>query len=195
MPSKYAHYVSLAITLLLTLVAIRLFVDRLSVIPGFAVLCGIVLLIKIGFYSSHRNLLWSIGLAGIFVLAWFGTFTYVIATYESGEVVELEIATDAGSQLVRTWVMDVDAENVVYYDAPPELAESLLAGHPVQFTRRGVVSTRTPIAVPVEDLPGVEVDRLLGAMAKKYPHQMIAADVYYVLLGKPRDRIGLVIRL
>lgn len=135
------------------------------------------------------------GLATVSVLAWVGTLYYVISTYESGEVVELAIDTRNGTHTARLWVLEIGAIPVVYYDTEPEVAKSLLAGTPLQFTRGGVVSTRTPKATQVDALPEDEANLILEVMGDKYGDRMTAADVYYLLLGRPRDRVAVVANL
>ena len=165
-------------------------------------LIGLIFLIVGGAYlvkswrNPSTNDIWiSLGLALGFVLTWFGTWYYVIFTYESGEVVELTVETEQSARSVRLWVMDIDEVPVVYYDAEPVVAESLLEGKPLQFTRGDQTSTRIPEAKLADDVNEAEANRILSAMTEKYAHRMTAVDVYYVMLGRPWDRVALIARL
>ena len=110
-------------------------------------------------------------------------------------MVELAIETDDGTLTTRVWVLDLGTTPVIYYDAPPEAAESLLAGTPLRFTRAEKISTRIPSATPVDALPATEADLIFAAMATKYGDRLRAADLYYLMLGRPRDRVAVVARL
>lgn len=180
---------------LMTLVALALVVDRGGVIAwGTFVLAG-ALLAKIWLKPSKSDTKWSVGVAIIPTLAWIGTFYYVITTYESGEVVELAIDLGADTHTARAWVLEIGTDPVVYYEADPEVAESLLAGKPLQFTRAGKKDVRIPNAKLVDSLPEGEANRVLEVMRDKYGNRMTAADIYYVMLGSPRDRVALLVTL
>lgn len=184
---------------LMSLAALVLLVERGGLIAWLALFVGLGLLVKTWLMPSRRDLGLSIGGAALLVLAWIGTYYYVIATYESGEVVELAVDTNEGLHLARLWVMDIGDEPTVYptvyYDAPPEVAASLLAGNPLRFTRAGEVSTRIPKATRVDAMPEDEGMLILEAMQAKYGERYRATATYYVLLGVYRERVPLVASL
>ncbi len=175
--------------------ALILIVDRGGVIAWGALPIGVALLAKIRLKPSGVDLGLSIGLAAVPVLAWVGTLYYVISTWETGEVVELVINTGSGTQTARVWVLDIGAAPLVYYDAQQEVAESLLAGKPLQLNRAGEVSTRIPEATQVNDLPADQADLIFEAMESKYGDRVGAADIYYGMLGRSQDRIAVVASL
>jgi hypothetical protein len=92
-------------------------------------------------------------------------------------------------------VLDIDAQPVIYYDAPTEAANSLLAGKPLQFTRGTKTTSRIPVATQADELPEEDANRVFAAMASKYAERVNAADIYYLKLGRSRDRIALVATL
>ncbi|NKC01226.1 MAG: hypothetical protein GKR90_22395 [Pseudomonadales bacterium] len=187
---------TIAILGLTIAVALVLIIDRGGLIAWSAFVIGVVLLAKSWFKPRKLDLVLAGGLAIFSLLAWLGSFYYVISTYESGEVIELTIDTKSGLHTARLWVFEHGGPGpVIYYDAEPEAAESLLAGRSLQFTRDGAVNTQIPNARRVEAIPEEEASGILEAMATKYGDRMIAADVYYLLVGRPRDRVALVIRL
>lgn len=180
----------------LTLVAaLVVVVDRGGLLAWSALFLGAALFAKIWRKPSKRDLMLSIGLATFSILAWVGVLYYVISTYESGEVVELAIDTKNGTHTARLWVLEVGPDPVVYYDAEPQIAESLLAGKPLQFTRGGEVSIRKPEAKPIDALSEADASQLLEAMENKYGNRTLAYEVYYLMLGVPRDRISVVASL
>jgi len=70
-----------------------------------------------------------------------------------------------------------------------------LAGEPLRLTRAEDVSIRIPIATRVEALDQEQTKRIFEAMGAKYGDRMGAADVYYLMLGRSRDRIAVVASL
>jgi hypothetical protein len=176
-------------------VAAMLLADRGGLIAWGTLFMGVALLAKIWLKPSGLDPGLSVGLATIPVLVWFGTWYYVISTWESGEVVELAVDTSNSVHTARVWVLDIGALPLVYYDAEPEVANSLLAGKPLQFTRAGVTGTRIPRAIPVDALPEAEANQIFEAMVAKYGDRVGAADIYYLMLGRSRDRVAVVASL
>lgn len=186
---------SLFLSGLMVMTGLVLLVDRGGLIAWGLFASGAFLLVKSRVRPARLDPAFGVAIAAVMALAWAGTFYYVITTWETGEVVELAIDTDDGIHKARVWVLDAQADPVVYYDAPPEAAEALLAGRPLQFTRAGQVSTRIPDATDVEALPESEANRIFDAMISKYGDRVGAADIYYLMLGRSRDRIAVVARL
>ena len=187
---------SITIATLTALIAVGVLVYRGGLIAWVGLFLAIGLLAKVVLRPSGNELGLSIVLALGSAIAWAGAWYYVISTYESGEVVELAIDTgDGESHTARLWVFELAGDPTVYFDANPRAAESLLAGRPLSFTRDGVTSTLTPNARKAESLTEQEVSAAFAAMGSKYGERMRAADIYYVLLGLPRNRTSLVVRL
>lgn len=177
---------------LITLVAVLLVIDRGGIIAWVGLFAGVGLLLKLWLRPSRSDFGASVGLAVIFALLWSAVLYYVISTWESGEVVELAIQTNAGGHTARVWVLDIESQPVIYYDAEPEVAKSLLAGKPLQLLRSGQVSTRIPKAIPIDALSEGESNLILAAMEEKYGNRNGAAVIWYALLGSSRDRVSLI---
>ena len=175
--------------------ALMIVIERGGLIAWTALLLGVGLFLKTLLKPSKLDTGMGIGLALIALAAWFGTHRYVISTWESGEVVELTIGTDTGAHTARLWVLDIGEHPTVYFDAEPELAASLLEGVPVQFTRNGETSRRTPRATRADDLSQETANAVFAAMVEKYGDRNGAADIYYLLLGSSRDRVPVVVEL
>lgn len=180
---------------LIALAMLALSIYRGGLIAWIGLMASVGLLGKILFKPARVDLGLAAGLAIVLLLAWFGARYYVISTWESGEVVELAIDTGEGTHVARLWVLEVSEHPVVYYDAEPLVAQALLDGKPVQFTRAGDVSTRIPKAVLADTLPEAEANRIFDAMLSKYGSRNDAADVYYGLLGRLRDRVAVIVEL
>ena len=175
--------------------AAYLTIERGGVIAWLMAIGSIGLLWKVWRRPGPRDFTWGVALVLIPGLLWFGTYKYVISTWESGEVVELAINTDQGVHHARLWVMNINDTPVVYYDAPPQVAAALLAGDAVEFTRAGQTSKRIPLATPVDELADTEANQILNAMQDKYASQNHAATLWYALLGRPADRQAMVVHL
>lgn len=190
-----ATRLALSLALVTAVAGVWLLIERGGLIAALALVLGLLLAWKIWQRPGTRDLVFALSLIVLTAAGWFGTFYYVIATWESGEVIELAMDTNEGSHTARLWVMDIEGVPTVYYDAPPAAAAALLEGKPVQFTRAGVTTTLRPQATAIEALSEKDGQKVLQAMATKYPDQSHAADLYYVLIGSPWDRVSLVARL
>ena len=192
---KHARLFAAAVVLPIAIVSTALVVTRGGAIAWFALVCSLLLLLKIRLRPARSDLFAACGIAIVGVLSWLVVHHHVISTWESGEVVELTIDTSEGQLTARLWVFDIDGDPHVYYDAPPQAAASLLAGDMVVYNRGGVVSNRVPAAFTADDLSQESVTRVVKAMQDKYGDRNNAAVLYYLLLGSPRDRVALVVRL
>lgn len=180
---------------LTSIVALLLIINRGGLIAWCVLIFSVALLAKIHLRHSKFDLVVSIGLAIIPSILWYLVLFYVISSYESGEVVELGIETENGTRIARLWVLEIDRELLVYYDAEPDVANALLAGRPIRFTRDGKESTRIPEATRADSLADDDAESIASAMNTKYRSRVFASSVYYLILGRPRDRIALVVRL
>ncbi len=178
-----------------TAAAMILVVSRSGLIAWTSLILAVALLAKTWFKPSRWDPALGLGLAAAAAIAWAGTQYYVISTWESGEVVELEIDTESGLHTARVWVLDMAPYPVVYYDAPSVVARSLLSGRPLQFTRAGETDARIPEAARVESLSEQRAAQVFEAMRAKYEERVDAADIYYLMLGRSRDRVALVVNL
>ena len=175
-----------------TAAALWLVIERGGLIAWTALVVGALLLAKIALRPSSLDLRISLGIAAVFLVAWFATRAYVIATWESGEVVELTVDTARGPHTARLWVLDIGTDTTIYYDAEPHVAAALLAGKPLRFSRAGQVSTRIPDAVPADAVAQDRANVILEAMAAKYGERNGAATIYFALLGRARDRVAVI---
>ena len=193
--TRTATFISTFLYIAVFATALYLTVTRGGIIAWTSLILALGLGLKAWFRPKTVDVALACTLGIASLAAWIGTQQYVIATWESGEVVELTMQTSQGSHTARLWVLDIGSNPIVYYDAPPAAADALLAGQPVVFTRAGESSSRIPLATPVEALPEEESSRVLETMNTKYGDRNDAAFIYFALLGRARDRVALVVEL
>jgi len=164
--------------------------DRGGLLAWTGVALGAVVLVKILRRPSPRDTMLSVTILGIWIISWGITWGYVVSTWESGEVVQIEIA---GGHTARVWVLDTSDGPIIYYDAPPDVASRLLAGAPLSMSRNGHVSDGCATATRVQELPEEKVQDLIHRMDEKYEGRNTATTVFYSVLGGRRNRVGLLI--
>jgi len=182
-------------TLGLLIVAGYLVVQRGGLLAWSGVIAALLLLIKQRARPSRTDMFVVLGFTLLWTASWAAAWSYVRSTWESGEVVELSVPVSDEIQTARVWILDADGGPVMYYDAPPRIGEALLAGAPITLARGNERIEACADATPAADLPRDEMSALLGVMWAKYQERNRATDVFYVLLGVERDRIGLVVRI
>ena len=180
--------IALSIAGLMTISAVYLIASRGGLIAWIMLIAGTALLVKSWVRPAPIDPVLTAASAVTAALIWAATFYYVIATWESGEVVELTINTSDGAHSARVWILDIDGAEAIYYDADPGPATALLAGVPLQLHHGGSIHSRIPDAATVESLSEEQANKVLEAMVAKYGDRVDAAGVFYLLLGRPRDR-------
>jgi hypothetical protein len=137
--------------------------------------CSIAILLSLGF-------------------SWLVTTYYVYSTWESGEVIEIEIAAEDYRKTVRTWVVDHDGTPFVAYDADPTAARVLKSVQVLNVTRSGKSYVSSP-EVFLTDEAEADVIAVFGQFSEKYGELTEATAIYYSLLGRNRDQVSLIIKL
>ncbi|MBY0401022.1 hypothetical protein K2X89_12045 [Myxococcota bacterium] len=185
----------MAVAVVLLASGAALVMDRGGILAWAGTVLGAILLAKSTWKPGRMDLWIGLVAAGLWLAVWAGTAHWVISTWESGEVIELAIETPEGPHTARIWVLDVDGAEVAVYDAEPDVAEALRSGRPIRVKRGEVLRTMSVEARPVDSVDPIEVERLFGAMGEKYGERNTATDVFYSVLGRPRNRIILLLRL
>ena len=176
----------------LSVVAAFLVIDRGGVLSWVGTVLGAVLFLKILLRPSPRDAMLCVAVLATWAVSWFVTWKYVVSTWESGEVVHVEVD---GGHTARLWVLDLSDGPAMYYDAPPGAASQLLAGAPLSMTRHEQISRGCASASLVEELPEHFIQDVFNRMLEKYGSRNTATDVFYALLGVKRNRVGLLIQL
>lgn len=169
-----------------------LVIDRGGLLAWIGLVLGALLLLKMLRRPSPRDTTLCVAILGIWGIAWGATWYYVVSTWESGEVVQIEVA---GGHTARVWVLDMNDGLSMYYDAPPDVASRLLEGARLSMTRDGHVRDECATASRVAELPEEQLQGLITRMEEKYEGRNTATDVFYAVLGVRRDRVGLLIEL
>jgi hypothetical protein len=181
------------VTLGLLIASGYLVFQRGGILAWSGAVAALLLCAKHSVRPSRADSLASLGVTLLWVVAWVVTWGYVRSTWESGEVVEIAVQVPGGIHKARVWVLDLDGDPVVYYDAPPRLGDELLADAPMTITRDGESVAGCSDATRVDDLSDEEVAFLFSLMEDKYQESNRATEVFYSVLGGERDRIGLLL--
>ncbi|MFK7898985.1 MAG: hypothetical protein AB8G23_24360 [Myxococcota bacterium] len=142
---------------------------------------------------SRIDVFLTLGITALWAAAWPAAWGYVRSTWESGEVVEISIQRPDELATARVWVLDVNDQWMMYYDAPPQIGQALLDGAPIIVKRGDETAAGCADATRVSELPTEERDSLLALMEAKYEAQSLATTVFYGVLGGRKDRIGLAV--
>lgn len=187
-----SRLIAVAVASSMVIAAVLLVVDRGGLLAWSGAVLGALLLLKVLLRPSPRDVLLSVATLGVWAVSWGAAWAYVVSTWESGEVVQIEVA---GGDIARVWVLDTSDGPLMYYEAPPDVANRLLAGAPLSMTRNGQVQNECANASRVEELPEEQVQDLLSQLEEKYEGRNTATAVFYAVLGVQRDRVGMLIRL
>lgn len=180
----------------LTFAGIFLVWERGGILAWLAIFLGTGLFLKALLRPSKMDPAVVVTVILLWAVSWQLTFSYIISTWESGEVVELQIPMAGDTHVARIWVLDVDAIVTMYYDAEPEVAAVLLSGAPIQVTRNGAVLNYQAFEMrAVSDIPQAQMNAIFAAMTAKYGELNAATDLFYRFLGRSRDRVAVVIEL
>ena len=154
---------------------------------------------KILVRPGSRDLAVIIRIGALTAMSWGGITAWVFSTWESVDVVTVEVPLDGPLngevQTVRTWIMDGHDQPWIIYDADAHVAEALLAGTTISVTRNGLT---TPYAVNVslyEEMTPEETEPLLAEYLAKYGEVDFINNVFYGLLGRKRGREVLILQL
>ena len=192
----WTNRITIAIGVTLLLLGIALVYERSGILAWTGVMLGAGLLLKTWLRPSPMDLPVSLSISSLWLLAWVGIFYYVISTWETGEVVELTVATSTGAHTARVWILEDPDSLMLYYDAPAHAAQALMQGAPLTVIRGGQPLSFKGYEVKQSDeMPEEEITQVLTLMSEKYGDKVDAADIFYGFLGRARDRIAVVIEL
>jgi len=169
--------------------------QRGGILAWSGAVAALLLYAKHSLRPSRTDSLASLGVTLLWVVAWVVTWDYVRSTWESGEVVEIGIQVPGGIHKARVWVLDLDGDPVVYYDAPSRVGDELLADAPMTIIRDEKSIAGCSDATRVDDLSEEEVAVVFSLMEDKYQERNRATAIFYSVLGVERDRIGLLLRV
>ena len=168
---------------------------RGGILAWLGLVAALAMLAKHFGRPSRTDVFVALGFTVLWAASWAAAWGYVRSTWESGEVVEIGVQVSDEIHTARVWVLDVDGEPLMYYDAPPLVGHALLANAPMTVERGDKSMVGCADATSVDDLSGDELAALFAVMEAKYQERNHATNVFYAILGGEKDRIGLVLRI
>lgn len=188
--------IAIGIASMLLIAGIILIYERNGVLAWLSLILGAGIILKAWYRPSNLDLPLAIATPLVIAAAWGNIFYYVISTWETGDVVELNIQTSEGSHIARTWILEEPEALVLYYDAPGLIANALTNGASLQVTRNGnELNFDSYTATREDEMTSGEIDHVFNLMSEKYGDRVDAADIFYGFLGRASDKVGVVIRL
>ena len=120
---------------LISLLGIVLIWQRGGIFAWIFSITGALLLIEIVIRSRTTMLKSTMVTACTLTALWLLTYSSIIGIWETGEVAELKIDTGREEHQVRVWLLDVNDNIEIFYDADPDVAEFLLNEPKVSLVR------------------------------------------------------------
>ena len=189
-------YLSIAIAGLLPTLGTVLFLERGGLFAWAGIILGIVLLIKTLTLPSVDGLKISFLTTATFVAAWAATYLSIILIWESGEIAELNVENSEGVSTIRVWVLDVDGDTIIFYDAEPEHAEILRDDPKISVTRENTKIEYSQMHVVSSQVaPTDKLNRLYEGWSEKYGNRTLATSVYSFMFGRSRTKESFIITL
>lgn len=172
-----------------------LILQRGGMLAWAGALLALLLAAKVWLWPSTRDLALVVSLLVLWSLTWAAIWQYVQSEWESGEVAAIRIDTPSGPHAARVWILELNDEPTMYYDAPPRIAQQLLQGARVAMSRNGVTVHACADARRVADVSDEVLTGLFARMQEKYQERNNATRIFYFVLGGQRDRVPVLLRL
>jgi len=187
--------VASSVAVLLLVTSSFIILQRGGILAWSGAVVALLVIVKAWLWPSSRDAQLTVAVLAVWGLAWVAIWQYVKSVWESGEVVEIRVDSPSGSHVARVWVLDLDGEPAMYYDAPPNIAQQLLEGAAVTMTRNGTEVDGCANTSRVSDLSQDVVAAFSVRMEEKYQARNNATGIFYTFLGGRRDRIPILLRL
>jgi len=189
-------YLSISIAGLLLTFGTILLLERGGLFAWAGIILGIVLLIKILALPSVADVKISVLTTATFVAAWVATYVAIIVIWESGEIAELHVENLEGVSTIRVWVLDLDSDTIIFYDAEPEDA-AILRGNPkISVTRDNTEIEYSQIDVVSSEVAPIDsLNKVYEGWSEKYGNRTLATPVYSLMFGRSRTKESFIITL
>ena len=189
-------YLSISIAGLLLTFGIVLLLERGGLFAWAGIILGIVLLIKILALPSVADVKISVLTTATFVATWAATYLIIILIWESGEIAELHVENSEDVSTIRVWVLDLDGDTIIFYDAEPEDAVILRGDPKISVTRENTEIKYSQIhVISSEDAPIDSLNRVYEGWGEKYGNRTLATPVYSLMYGRSRTKESFIITL
>ena len=181
---------------LISLIGIVLIWQRGGIFAWIFSITGALLLIEIVIRSRTTMLKRTVVTACTLTALWLLTYGSIIGIWETGEVAELKIDTGIEEHQVRVWLLDVNDNIEIFYDAEPEAAESLLNEPKVSLVRNDqtLEFLKVEISTP-ETAPAEKMNQIFELWNEKYGSRNLATPIYSLMFGRAKDKVALILTL
>ena len=181
---------------LISLIGIALIWQRGGIFAWIFSITGALLLIEIVIRSRTTMLKSTMVTACILTALWLLTYGSIIGIWETGEVAELKIDTGSEEHQVRVWLLDVNDNIEIFYDAEPDVAEFLLNEPKVSLVRNDQTLEFLKVEIStLETAPAEKMNQIFELWNEKYGSRNLATPIYSLMFGRAKDKVGLILTL
>ena len=181
---------------LISLLGIVLIWQRGGIFAWIFSITGALLLIEIVIRSRTTMLKRTVVTACTLTALWLLTYGSIIAIWETGEVAELRIDTGSEENQVRVWLLDVNDNIEIFYDAEPDVAEFLLNELKVSLVRNDQTLEFLKVEIStLETAPAEKMNQIFELWNEKYGSRNLATPIYSLMFGRAKDKVALILTL
>ena len=181
---------------LISLLGIVLIWQRGGIFAWIFSITGALLLIEIVIRSRTTMLKRTVVTACTLTALWLLTYGSIIAIWETGEVAELRIDTGSEENQVRVWLLDVNDNIEIFYDAEPDVAEFLLNEPKVSLVRNDQTLEFLKVEIStLETAPAEKMNQIFELWNEKYGSRNLATPIYSLMFGRAKDKVALILTL
>ena len=181
---------------LISLLGIVLIWQRGGIFAWIFSITGALLLIEIVIRSRTTMLKSTMVTACTLTALWLLTYGSIIGIWETGEVAELKIDTGIEEHQVRVWLLDVNDNIEIFYDAEPDVAEFLLNEPKVSLVRNDQTLEFLKVEIStLETAPAEKMNQIFELWNEKYGSRNLATPIYSLMFGRAKDKVGLILTL
>ena len=181
---------------LISLLGIVLIWQRGGIFAWIFSITGALLLIEIVIRSRTTMLKNTMITACTLTALWLLTYGSIIGIWETGEVAELKIDTGSEEHQVRVWLLDVNDNIEIFYDAEPDVAEFLLNEPKVSLVRNDQTLEFLKVEIStLETAPAEKMNQIFELWNEKYGSRNLATPIYSLMFGRAKDKVALILTL
>ena len=181
---------------LISLLGIVLIWQRGGIFAWIFSITGALLLIEIVIRSRTTMLKNTMVTACTLTALWLLTYGSIIGIWETGEVAELKIDTGSQEHQVRVWLLDVNDNIEIFYDAEPDVAEFLLNEPKVSLVRNDQTLEFLKVEIStLETAPAEKMNQIFDLWNEKYGSRNLATPIYSLMFGRAKDKVALILTL
>ena len=181
---------------LISLLGIVLIWQRGGIFAWIFSITGALLLIEITRIRSRTTMLKNTMVTACTLTAlWLLTHGSIIGIWETGEVAELKIDTGSEEHQVRVWLLDVNDNIEIFYDAEPDVAEVLLNEPKVTVRNDQTLEFLKVEISTLETAPAEKMNQIFELWNEKYGSRNLATPIYSLMFGRAKDKVALILTL